>query len=55
VQSRPERAQTLLAFGQHLLDEDPAASRARLRQAMELFEATGAPGWAAEAKAALGG
>jgi hypothetical protein len=53
VQSRPERAQTLLALGQHLVDEDPEASRARLQQATDLFEATGAPGWAAEAKAAL--
>jgi tetratricopeptide (TPR) repeat protein len=53
IQSRPEVAQTLLAHGRFLLGEDAEAGRARIEQALALFEEMGATGWIEEARRAL--
>ncbi|HEX7786572.1 MAG TPA: hypothetical protein VF653_10160, partial [Methylomirabilota bacterium] len=53
IQSRPEVAQTLLAHGRFLADQDPAAGRALIERALSLFEKMNATGWIAEARRAL--
>jgi tetratricopeptide (TPR) repeat protein len=53
IQSSPEVAQTLLAYGRFLAADDPAAGRALIVRAIGLFEAMGATGWVTEARAAL--
>ncbi len=55
IQSRPELAQTLIAYGRFMLTDDPAGGRDLIHRALGLFESMGATGWAAEARAALGG
>jgi predicted ATPase len=51
IESRPELAQTLLAFGQFLSDDDEHRSGELVVRAVELFEAMGAQGWLEEAQA----
>jgi len=46
-------AQTLLAHGRFLVRDDAAAGRARIEQALGLFEHMGATGWIDEARRAL--
>jgi class 3 adenylate cyclase/tetratricopeptide (TPR) repeat protein len=53
IQSRPEMAQTLLAHGRFLLADDAGGGRARIEQALALFEEMGATGWIEEARRAL--
>ena len=53
IQSRPEVAQTLLAYGRFLARDDEVAGRARIEQALGLFEQMGATGWIEEARRAL--
>ena len=53
IQSRPELAQTLLAYGRFRGRDDGAASRALIERALTLFEEMDATGWIAEARAAL--
>ncbi|HMH52117.1 MAG TPA: AAA family ATPase, partial [Candidatus Acidoferrum sp.] len=53
IQSRPEVAMTLLAHGRFLLGEDAGAGRAKIEQALALFEHMGATGWIEEARKAL--
>lgn len=53
IQSRPEVAQTLLAHGRFLVRDDAAGGRARIEQALGLFEQMGATGWIEEARSAL--
>jgi tetratricopeptide (TPR) repeat protein len=53
IQSSPEVAQTLLAYGRFLAMDDPAAGRALISRALRLFEAMGATGWVTEVRAAL--
>ena len=54
IQSRPELAQTLLAYGRFTLAEHPAGGRVLIQRALGLFESMGATGWVEEARAALG-
>ena len=53
IQSRPELAQTLLAYGGFLQRDDQATGRAMMVRALALFEEMDATGWIAEARAAL--
>jgi class 3 adenylate cyclase/tetratricopeptide (TPR) repeat protein len=53
IQSSPEVAQTLLAYGRFLAMDDPAAGRALIARALGLFEAMDATGWVTEAREAL--
>ncbi|MCP4625438.1 MAG: hypothetical protein GY850_18250 [bacterium] len=53
IQSRPELAQTLLAYGRFKVSNDPAAERVLIERALSLFEEMGAKGWINEALAAL--
>jgi len=53
IQSRPELAQTLLAYGRFLLTEDHEKGSQLIRRAVSLFEEIGASGWVDEARAAL--
>ena len=53
IQSRPELAQTLLAYGRFLARTDKAAGERLIRRALELFEAMEAGGWVTEARQAL--
>jgi class 3 adenylate cyclase/tetratricopeptide (TPR) repeat protein len=53
IESRPELAQTLLAYGRFRIHVDPAEGRRLIEQALRLFERMGADGWVAEAAAAL--
>ena len=54
IQSRPELAQTLLAYGRFkAAGDDPAAGRKLIERALSLFEEMGATGWIDEARAAL--
>jgi tetratricopeptide (TPR) repeat protein len=54
IQSRPELAQTLLAYGRFkAAGDDPAAGRTLIERALRLFEETGATGWIDEARAVL--
>lgn len=54
IQSRPELAQTLLAYGRFKAGGgDPAGGRTLIERALRLFEKMGATGWIDEARAAL--
>ena len=54
IQSRPELAQTLLAYGRFKAGkQDPAGGRTLIEKALRLFEEMGATGWIDEAQAAL--
>jgi tetratricopeptide (TPR) repeat protein len=54
IQSRPELAQTLLAYGRFKAGgDDPAGGRMLIERALRLFEEMGATGWIDEARAAL--
>jgi class 3 adenylate cyclase/tetratricopeptide (TPR) repeat protein len=54
IQSRPEQAQTLLAYGRFKTGrDDPAGGRTLIESALRLFEEMGATGWIDEARAAL--
>ena len=53
IQSSPEVAQTLLAYGRFLAKDDLTAGRVLISRALGLFEAMGARGWVTEARAAL--
>jgi len=53
IESQPELAQTLLAYGRFQRDRNPEEGVRLLKRALALFEAIGASGWAEEAEAAL--
>jgi tetratricopeptide (TPR) repeat protein len=53
IQSRPELAQTLLAYGRFRARDDPAEGRGLIQAALRLFEEIEATGWVAEAQAGL--
>ena len=53
IQSRPELAQTLLAYGRFLSRKDEASGRALIERALGLFEEIDATGWIEEARGAL--
>ena len=53
IQSRPELAQTLLAYGRFELADDTGGGRAMIERALRLFEDMGATGWIDEARTAL--
>jgi tetratricopeptide (TPR) repeat protein len=53
IQSRPELAQTLLAYGCFLRGDNKLDDRAMIERALGLFEEMNATGWIAEARAAL--
>jgi tetratricopeptide (TPR) repeat protein len=53
IQSRPELAQTLLAYGRFLWRKDEATGRALIERALGLFEEIDATGWIEEARGAL--
>jgi tetratricopeptide (TPR) repeat protein len=53
IQSRPELAQSLLAYGRFKRSDDPDQGRRLLEQALALFENMDAAGWIAETRAAL--
>jgi class 3 adenylate cyclase/tetratricopeptide (TPR) repeat protein len=53
IQSRPELAQTLLAYGRFEAEDDPDEGRTLIERALSLFEEMGATGWIKEARAAL--
>jgi tetratricopeptide (TPR) repeat protein len=54
IESRPELAQTILAYGRFKMGTDLAAGRALIERALTIFEEMGATGWATEARIALG-
>jgi len=53
IQSRPELAQTLLAYGRFRRGDNRQEDRALIERALRLFEEMDAPGWVEEARAAL--
>jgi len=53
IQSRPELAQTLLAYGCFEAEGDLDTGKTLIERALSLFEEMGATGWANEARAAL--
>jgi tetratricopeptide (TPR) repeat protein len=53
IQSPPELAQTLLAYGRSRRSDNAREDRALIQRALKLFEEIGATGWAAEARASL--
>jgi tetratricopeptide (TPR) repeat protein len=53
IQSRPELAQTLLAYGRFRRGDNRQEDRALIERALRLFEEINAPGWIEEARAAL--
>ena len=53
IQSRPELAQTVLAYGRFKRLDAPAEGRALVERALGLFEDMEATGWITEARAAL--
>jgi tetratricopeptide (TPR) repeat protein len=54
IQSRPELAQTLLAYGRFkAAGGDPAGGRTLIELALRLFEEMGATGWIDETRATL--
>lgn len=53
IQSRPELAQTLLAYGRFVHEDGPAEARTHIERALGLFEEIGATDWIDEARAAL--
>jgi tetratricopeptide (TPR) repeat protein len=53
IQSPPELAQTLLAYGRFRLGDNSQEDRALIERALRLFEEMKATGWIEEARAAL--
>jgi tetratricopeptide (TPR) repeat protein len=53
IQSRPELAQTLLAYGRFRRGDNKQEDRMLIQRALRLFEEMGATGWIQEARAAL--
>jgi tetratricopeptide (TPR) repeat protein len=53
IQSPPELAQTLLAYGRFRLGDNSQEDRALIERALRLFEGMKATGWIEEARAAL--
>jgi tetratricopeptide (TPR) repeat protein len=53
IQSRPELAQTLLAYGRFRRGDNKQEDRRLIQRALRLFEEMGATGWIQEARAAL--
>jgi hypothetical protein len=53
IQSRPELAQTLLAYGRFRRGDSALEDRAMIERALGLFEEMNATGWVTEARAAL--
>jgi tetratricopeptide (TPR) repeat protein len=53
IQSRPELAQTLLAYGRFRRGDNTLENRALIERALRLFEDMNATGWIEEARAAL--
>jgi tetratricopeptide (TPR) repeat protein len=53
IQSRPELAQTLLAYGRFRRGDNTLENRAMIERALRLFEEMNAAGWIEEARAAL--
>jgi len=53
IQSRPELAQSLLAFGRFELATDRDKAKELLQSALELFREIEADGWVAETQSAL--
>jgi class 3 adenylate cyclase/tetratricopeptide (TPR) repeat protein len=53
IQSPPELAQTLLAYGRFRRGDNAREDRKMIERALKLFEEMGATGWVAEARAAL--
>ncbi len=53
IQSRPELAQTLLAYGRFRRGDNMREDRAMIERALRLFEEMNATGWIEEARAAL--
>jgi tetratricopeptide (TPR) repeat protein len=53
IQSRPELAQTLLAYGRFRRGDNSLEDRALIERALRLFEELGTTGWIVEARAAL--
>ena len=53
IQSPPELAQTLLAYGRFRRGDNALEDRAMIERALALFEKMNATGWIAEARAAL--
>jgi len=53
IQSRPELAQTLLAYGRFRRGDNRQKDRILILRALRLFEEMGATGWVEEARAAL--
>ena len=53
IQSRPELAQTLLAYGRFLQGNNQLEHRAMIERALGLFEEMNATGWIKEARVAL--
>jgi tetratricopeptide (TPR) repeat protein len=52
IQSRPELAQTLLAYGRFRRGDNAQEDRAMIERALGLFEAMNATGWIEEARIA---
>lgn len=53
IQSRPELAQSLLAFGRFAMTTDRDKANGLLHSALELFKEIGADGWVAETQSAI--
>ena len=53
IQSRPELAQTLFAYGRFRRGDNRQIDHTLIQRALDLFEEIGATGWAEEARAAL--
>ena len=53
MQSPPELAQTLLAYGRFRRGDNTQEDRTLIERALRLFEEMGATGWIQEARAAL--
>jgi tetratricopeptide (TPR) repeat protein len=53
IQSRPELAQTLLAYGRFRRGDNAREHRALIERALQLFEEMNATGWIEEARATL--
>jgi hypothetical protein len=54
IESRPELAQTILAYGRFKMGTDLAGARVLVERALAMFDEMGATGWATEARMALG-
>jgi hypothetical protein len=53
IQSRPELAQTLLAYGRFRRGDNQQIDRSLIQRTLDLFVEMGATGWIEEANAAL--